>query len=248
MKMSIFRLLFLGLVSLSLMVGCASTPDEPDEVVIDNGAKMEAQRAISDAKAARQAAAALGHEWNDTGPLIAKAEQYLSDGDFAAAKKTALEAKAQAEAAQDQYYLQQAKFKLDELNKRKGLNAEQRDLLSRANAAYAQSQGRQAYELASRLEASLAAARTAYMVTRGDNLWNISGQSGVYGDPYQWPLIYKANTNKIKDADLIFPGQELQIERSPSSAEVNAAVNHAKSRGAWSIGVVEDSDRAYLAR
>lgn len=91
-------------------------------------------------------------------------------------------------------------------------------------------------------------AMDSYEVMRGDNLWNIAGQSRIYGNPYQWPLIYKANSSKIKDADLIYPGQNFDINRSPSGAEIDAAVNHAKTRGAWSLGVTEGSDKAYLAR
>jgi len=88
----------------------------------------------------------------------------------------------------------------------------------------------------------------SYQVVRGDNLWNISGKSEIYGNPYQWPLIYKANRSKIKDADLIYPGQQLDIDRSASTSDVDAAIAHARTRGAWSLGVVEDSDMAYLAR
>lgn len=87
-----------------------------------------------------------------------------------------------------------------------------------------------------------------YAVVSGDNLWNISAQAGVYNNPYQWPLIYKANSGKIKDADLIYPGQVFDINTNPSSAEASAAVTHAKTRGAWSLGAVEDSDKAYLAQ
>jgi nucleoid-associated protein YgaU len=87
-----------------------------------------------------------------------------------------------------------------------------------------------------------------YEVSRGDNLWNIASQSRIYGNPYQWPLIYKANSGKIKDADLIYPGQNFDISRAASAAEVDAAVRHAKTRGAWSIGAVEASDKDYLAR
>lgn len=87
-----------------------------------------------------------------------------------------------------------------------------------------------------------------YMVERGDSLWGISGKSQVYGNPYQWPLIYKANQDKIKDADLIYPGQRFAIERGVSAADIDAAVHHAKTRGAWSIGTVESSDKAYLSR
>lgn len=87
-----------------------------------------------------------------------------------------------------------------------------------------------------------------YTVVGGDNLWDISGKSEIYGNPYQWPLIYKQNSNQIEDADLIYPGQVLDIDNNPSSADVDAAVRHARTRGSWSVGVVEDSDRNYLAQ
>ncbi|MBF0218878.1 MAG: LysM peptidoglycan-binding domain-containing protein [Gammaproteobacteria bacterium] len=88
----------------------------------------------------------------------------------------------------------------------------------------------------------------SYKVVRGDNLWKISGKKAVYDNPFQWPLIYKANRQQIKDADLIFPGQTLAIARGMSSSDIDAAVKHAKTRGAWSIGKVEASDTAYLNR
>ncbi|HEX5056868.1 MAG TPA: LysM peptidoglycan-binding domain-containing protein [Gammaproteobacteria bacterium] len=90
--------------------------------------------------------------------------------------------------------------------------------------------------------------RGSYTVVSGDNLWNIAGSGSVYGDPYQWPLIYKANKSKISDADLIYPGQIFDIDGSPSSAEVKMAVTHARTRGAWSAASIESSDRAYLSR
>lgn len=91
-------------------------------------------------------------------------------------------------------------------------------------------------------------AMSEYTVVRGDNLWDISGKSEIYGNPYQWPLIYKQNSDQINDADLIHPGQVLDIDNDPSSADVDAAVRHARTRGSWSLGAVEDSDRDYLAR
>lgn len=91
-------------------------------------------------------------------------------------------------------------------------------------------------------------AEETYSVVRGDHLWGISSKSTIYGNPYQWPLLFKANRDKIKDADLIEPGQVFTINRSASSADVDAAVRHAKTRGAWQLGVVEESDKAYLAR
>jgi nucleoid-associated protein YgaU len=87
----------------------------------------------------------------------------------------------------------------------------------------------------------------SYTVVSGDNLWNIASSSSIYGDPYKWPLIFKANKSKISDADLIYPGQIFDIDQSPSSSAVSAAVRHAKTRGAWSVGTVEASDTSYLS-
>jgi nucleoid-associated protein YgaU len=86
-----------------------------------------------------------------------------------------------------------------------------------------------------------------YEVQRGDHLWGIASQPRIYGNPYAWPLIYKANSAKIKDADLIHPGQNFDINRSASNGDIDAAVRHAKNRGAWKLGVTEESDKAYLA-
>jgi len=91
-----------------------------------------------------------------------------------------------------------------------------------------------------------AATNDSYEVVGGDNLWNISGKNEIYSDPYQWPLIYKANRDKINDADLIYSGQVLEIDRSASQSDVDSAINHAKTRGAWTIGSQEASDKAYL--
>ena len=115
-------------------------------------------------------------------------------------------------------------------------------------ASKARRQGELGYAQALSQRSQKTAATSVYTVSRGDSLWSISGDASVYADPYQWPLIYKANRDQIKDADLIYPGQTLDIDRSASSADIDAAVAHARSRGAWAVGVVEDTDKAYLAR
>jgi len=86
-----------------------------------------------------------------------------------------------------------------------------------------------------------------YLVVSGDNLWSIAGQDTIYGNPFQWPLIYKANSGQIKDADLIFPGQYFYIPKA-KGPERAAAVEHAKNRGAWTVGETEASDLDYLAQ
>jgi nucleoid-associated protein YgaU len=112
----------------------------------------------------------------------------------------------------------------------------------------ARRQGELGYAQALAQKALLSQKAETYTVETGDSLWVISGKDRVYGNPYQWPLLYKANHDIINDADLIYPGQDLTIDRGASSSDINAAINHAKTRGAWAIGVVEESDKAYLAQ
>ncbi len=179
-----------------------------------------AEAAIAAAKSANAKAKAEGNQWRDTGKLIKKAEEALKAGKYDKAIKLANKAKRQAELAVEQKYRE-----LDRL-KRQGIISE-----SEAPAPVAETASSDTYE-----------------VVRGDNLWDISAKPSIYGNPYEWPLIYKANSDKIKDADLIYPGQVFTINTSPSAAEVDAAVRHAKTRGSWSLGVVEESDMAYLAQ
>lgn len=67
-----------------------------------------------------------------------------------------------------------------------------------------------------------------YSVSKGDTLWDISGQSNIYGDNFQWPLIFKANRDQIEDPDIIEVGQDLAISREFSQQEVEAAIQAAK--------------------
>ncbi len=87
-----------------------------------------------------------------------------------------------------------------------------------------------------------------YKVVRGDSLWGISAKPVIYNNPYQWPLIYKANKATIKDPDLIQPGQRLEIDRHATPADIERAVHHAKTRGAWVLGSVEPSDQDYISK
>jgi len=52
-----------------------------------------------------------------------------------------------------------------------------------------------------------------YTVKKGDCLWFIAGYPEIYGNPLLWPKIYEANRDKIKDPDLIYPGQVFIIPR-----------------------------------
>lgn len=48
-----------------------------------------------------------------------------------------------------------------------------------------------------------------YTVIKGDSLSKIAKQ--FYGDANRWQRIFEANKDKIKDPDLIYPGQVLKI-------------------------------------
>ena len=51
-----------------------------------------------------------------------------------------------------------------------------------------------------------------YVVVKGDSLSKIAARE--YGDANKWRTIYEANTDLIKNPDLIYPGQELKIPRA----------------------------------
>jgi len=185
----------------------------------------DAAAAITAAKKANAQAKAIENEWRDTGKLIKKAEKAMKEGKYDEAVKLANKARRQSE------------------NAVKQKNSEMRRIgaASASAAAVVEDSSSAAPVVAS-------GSAQKYEVVRGDNLWDISARPSVYDNPYQWPLVYKNNSDQIKDADLIYPGQVLDIDTNPSSADVAAAVAHAKSRGSWSLGVVEESDKAYLAQ
>ena len=219
MKMNqLAKPLFIMMLVLGLAAGCASTPD-------DTGAdQATAEQAIADAKAANAKAKAMGAEWRDTGKMIDEAEAALAAGDYEKATNLANEARRQAENAMAQYQSEQERLKAN------GTLSEEDSSASTQGAAM------------------MSEGADQYQVVGGDNLWDISGKGEIYANPYQWPLIYKANRDKISDADLIYPGQVFDIDRAASSADIDAAIQHAKTRGAWSIGITEESDKAYLAQ
>lgn len=204
---------------LGLAAGCAQQQTTTTEAMPEPECvqSAEAKNAIDAAKAAQQEAQAVAYAWRDTDRLIEQAEAALMDEcDNEKAIKLANMARRQAENALRQYQAENAKF---------------------APAAP---------EPAPAAPAPVESTVGRYEVEKGDSLWRISALDYVYSDPYHWPLIYRSNSGIIEDADLIYPGQWLEFNKNPYSTEVDAAVRHARTRGAWTLGIVEDSDRAYL--
>jgi len=229
-------------LALGLVAGCATTPQEQPAPK----GPSEAEQAIDSAKSAIATAKSVKWIWRDTEKFLKKAEAAAASGDEATAIKLANKARGQAVEAVNQYYLEAAKVLYTQAGNASGLSDSQKSTLTAAGTAIGDAKGRKAYDMLNSLVTELRAASIKVEVARGDSLWSISGSSEVYNNPYQWPLIYKANRDQIKDADLIYPGQMLTVDRNPTAAEVESAVDHARNRGAWSIGVVEESDRNYL--
>ncbi|MCF8305408.1 MAG: LysM peptidoglycan-binding domain-containing protein [Ignavibacteriales bacterium] len=50
-----------------------------------------------------------------------------------------------------------------------------------------------------------------YEVVKGDHLWGIAKKDQHFGNAFAWPMIYKANRDKIKNPDLIYPKQVFRI-------------------------------------
>ena len=48
-----------------------------------------------------------------------------------------------------------------------------------------------------------------YVVKKGDCLWRIAER--IYGNGFLWGKLFNANRDKIKDPNLIYPGQILNI-------------------------------------
>lgn len=243
------KIFAVGALAIGVAAGCASTAVTETEEPTTMPAKDmsgEAKAAIDAAKAALSRTEA--HIWRDTEALLKSAEEAYAKGDYEKAIKLAEQASEQISDAENQAALEDARLIYEDLRTRPGLTDEQKAKLAEGDRMIRSGDGYMAKEYMERLAAEFAAASFVYDVVKGDSLWKISGKDEVYANPYQWPLIYKSNSDKIEDADLIYPGQQFDIDKNPSAAAVDAAVDHAKTRGAWSVGTVEESDKAYLAR
>ena len=188
----------------------------------DAAAKKAAQNAINNAESSLTSAKGENAEWRDTGKVIKASKKALAAGDYAKAKSLAEMANSQNQIAIAQAGVEAGKFQA----------------ATEFNAS----------ESSSAAATSNSNLVTSYTVESGDSLWGISSSTNVYDDPYKWPLIYKENSSKINDPDLIFPGQDFDINQNVLSEDADAAISHARNRGAWTIGGAEQSDADYLAK
>jgi len=219
----LLKIAAIAAMTTGLIAGCqqqSSTDDAPADPMAEEecqGATPEARNAIYAAKLKNARARNLGADWEENAKIIEEAEQAAADCENVRAKILANKAEdAAAEAIAALQMAAEEDAKMEE-------------------------------------EAAAAAARVddspylgGYLVVSGDNLWSIAGQDTVYSNPFMWPLIYKANSGQIKDADLIYPGQYFYIPKAKGAARAGA-IDHAKNRGAWTLGETEASDLDYLS-
>ncbi len=76
---------------------------------------------------------------------------------------------------------------------------------------------------------------TTYLVEKDDTLYSIAEKSEIYGNKYQWPLIFDANRDILDDYKTVSEGQKLIIPRNVSAVEIEAAKQRATELG-WPAG------------
>ncbi len=80
-------------------------------------------------------------------------------------------------------------------------------------------------------EAKKAELPTTYIVEEGDKLWTIAEKPEIYGNKWQWPLIYDANRDILDSYTSLKEGQKLIIPRNVSAIEIEAAKERAMELG-----------------
>lgn len=229
-------ILFVGLIA-----GCAhkKPPPPPQPSAATTQALANAEQCISQAQQ-------LGLSVSQAQQLLDQARQAAKVPNDTQAQSLASQVCQQTNAAVNQYYLDKARTLDTQARQYTNLNGAEQSQLQQGETAIANGQGKQAYDVLSALVSQLKSARTTYTVARGDNLWNIAKKPSIYGNPYEWPLIYLHNADKIKDPDKIYPNQQFDIWLNPLQDEVNNASNYAKTRGPWKNGQALSKDHAWL--
>ncbi|MCJ7645720.1 LysM peptidoglycan-binding domain-containing protein [bacterium] len=174
---------FSGLFLLSLfLVVLTGCPKRPLIPPVDQ-AKRDAENAIATASEAINVALQAGADTTEAEALLEEARMAFADGDYATAISKAREAELSANKAREEAL---AKAKVE---KREEEIVMEEEVVEEAPKVYV----------------------VGTWERDRDCLWNIAKKPSIYGDPWKWKRIYKANTDKIKDPDLIYPGQRLTI-------------------------------------
>ena len=229
-----------AIVLAGVLAGCAHKKAPPPKP------SAATEQALANAEQCISQAQQLGVSVDQAQQLLDQAKQAAKVPNDKKAQDLANQVCQQTDAATNSYYLDKARTLDAQARQYTNLNSSEQSQLQQGETEIANNQGKDAYDTLSALVSQLQSAQTTYTVVRGDTLWGISGKSSIYGNPYEWPLIYMNNADKIKDPDLIYPQQQLNVRTNPMKDEVNSATNYAKTRGPWKNGQALSKDHAWL--
>jgi hypothetical protein len=78
-----------------------------------------------------------------------------------------------------------------------------------------------------------------YTVMPGDTLGSIAARQDVYGDARLWPLLYRANVSQVGPDGLIFPKQELIVDRKYTPEDVKELTGRPKAASAPAVAAAK---------
>jgi len=199
-------------------------------------AKTEAEQKISELRTAIRAADAAGAaKYNQAGLIVVK--KILEDAEDEYNMEKYAAAMERAESGILQAYNLEASSKTAEESAQaaaRRMREEEEAKNDRMRKLREEESSRKREEERAKFQRKVSKTKR-HIVQKGESLWVISRDVDIYGDPYQWPLIYKSNRSQINDPDLIYPGQNFLIPRDVSDWGVRTAVRYAKHRGPWSL-------------
>ena len=221
---------YLALISLVFVVACPKRAPVPDVQV----SRLEAEHAIARAQSEIYEAREAGADVSEPEEILGNAQSNLERENYRRARDEAqraeriarelrqeilaqLRAKSDAESA-----IERARRLISKAEELGGNISQPQDLLNSSLLSFEEEDYRESINLADQaadLAQGIIDTLTADTYVVGtwerdrDCLWNIAARRDVYNDPWKWKRIYQANSHKIDDPDLIFPGQEFVIPR-----------------------------------
>lgn len=191
--------------------------------------------ALSSAQRAVREAEARNADVDDARSLLERGEAAMRLGQVLRANRLARAAQAQAEAALNLRFIALARAEREAVGVRTILGGAQAGELRQADAALANGEGRRAYDLLAYLNQSARLAQIVYRVTRGDTLWGIAARPEIYDNGFLWPLIYRANSDRLSSPSALRTGMDLDIPKHPT---VDATYEALRESGGLRAGEV----------
>ena len=211
-----FPKLYLLIFGLLLVAGCAGRPQVELEIVRSEVAKAYARGAKVLAPSDYDAAAAALH---DAENLVSRKKYSQARGRLNQALLHAAKAVAVTnERAEELEAQRQAEIKARAVAEKKKIKApvKKKPVLPKPEPEPAPPPPKVVY-------------LDQVTVSVGETLFSLSSRKDIYGEPFLWPLIYKANRDQIKDPQQIFEGQVFSIPRDKSQQELDAARDEARA-------------------